>query len=98
MNSAAKVIKNRANPPVLKVPDQRDHRDCGGCDVQQYAHRVIWCALLSTRPASLPYAMIDPVKVIAPMKIPRNSSTRRMLISTGVLCAIIGRKVPKITA
>jgi hypothetical protein len=43
-------------------------------------------------PASLPYATIEPVNVIAPIRMPRNSSTFRMLSSTAVFFAIVAAK------
>ena len=43
--------------------------------------------LPSTRPASLPKATTDPVKVTAPMKMPRKTSIFSIAISAGVLLA-----------
>ncbi len=48
-------------------------------------------------PASLPKATTEPVKVTAPMKTPRKSSTRRMLISIAVLWATTAAKPRKLS-
>ncbi len=48
--------------------------------------------LPSILPASLPKATTEPVKVTAPMKMPRKTSTFRIRISTGILWASTAAK------
>ena len=83
---AASVIddQRQRRARVLQIDHQQHQRQIAA------AAFSIWppgsfLALPSTLPASLPKAMTDPVKVTAPMKTPRNISTRRMVISTAGL-------------
>ncbi|CUI00331.1 hypothetical protein PHA8399_02460 [Leisingera aquaemixtae] len=95
MNSAASVISTRGRkPPVLKYQIRQMKERPAALAFSMWPPGSLVAAEV-TLPASLPKAITEPVKVIAPMKMPRKSSTRKKAISAGVFLAMSLAKVPR---